>query len=196
LDTDQAKRWLLQAQVSSESGETGLRDILASLNLDRLSWSGLPQKSAFHSVLQSPDLLKRLDKHWQQDIATDWKRRYKRFQQDRKRFERLHHEANAGTLQGDSAARYIKLAKRFLDKASVGSACLAVYHSNLNNAGLCMLCGEELLASELSEAGYAALQRACELEPGLSSRAKAIMKAHQDAWLYEQHASGKQAYGV
>ena len=196
LDKDQPKRWLLQAQASSESGETGLRDILAGLNLERLSWPGLPEKSAFNSVLQSPDLLKRLDKHWQQAIAGDWKRRYKRFQQDRKRFERLHHEAGAGTLHGDSAARYLKLAKRFLDKASVGSACLAVYQSNLNNPGLCMLCGQELLAADQFEAGYAALQRASELQPGLSGRAEALMKAHQDAWLYQQETSVKQAHRV
>jgi hypothetical protein len=193
LDTDQPKRWLLQAQASSE---TGLRDILASLNLDRLSWSGLPEKSAFNSVLQSPDLLKRLDKHWQQNIASDWKRRYKRFQHDRKRFERLHHEASAGTLHGDSAARYVKLAKRFLDKASVGSACLAVYHTNLNDPGLCLLCGQELLAADQAESGYAALQRASELQPGLSGRVQALMKAHQDGWLYEQQNSVKQAHGV
>lgn len=193
LDLDQPKRWLLQAQASSKPG---LRDILAGLNLDRLSWPGLPEKSAFNGVFQSADLLKRLDKHWQQSIAADWRRRYKRFQQDRKRFERLHHEASAGTLHGDSAIRYVKLAKRFMDKTDVVSACLAVYQSNRNNPGLCMLCGQEMLAAGQSEDGYAALQRASELEPALTSRTQALMKAHQEAWLYEQQANVKQAHSA
>jgi len=194
LDVEQSKRWLLQAQAGNDSGQTGLRDILASLNLDHLSWPGLPAQNAYSSVFRSPDPLKTLDKHWQRNVETDWKRRYKRFQQDRKRFERLHHEAGAETLHGDSAARYVKLAKRFLDKTDVVSAYLSVYHNNLNDAGLCMLCGQELLASGHSREGYAALQRACELEPALSHRAQDLMRGHREAWLYEPQPIDKQAH--
>jgi hypothetical protein len=196
LDIDQPKRWLLQAQASNQVGQTALRDILASLNLDRLSWPGLPEKNAFTSVFQSPDLLKQLDKYWQQSIASDWKRRYKRFQQDRRRFERLQHEANAGTLHGDSAARYVKLAKRFMGKADLVTAYLVVYHSNLNNPGLCMLCGQELLAAGQSQDGYTALQRASDLQPALTGRAQALMRAHRESWLDEQQVIVKRTHGA
>lgn len=193
LDTEQPKRWLLQAQAGSDVKQAGLRDILASFNVDRLSWPGLPQEGAFDSVFRSPELLKELDKHWQRNIETDWKRRYNSFQQDRKRFERLHQEAGTGTLQGDSAARYVKLAKRFLDKPDVVSACLGVYHSNPNDAGLCMQCGQELLLAGAAGEGYTALQRASELEPALASRAQKLMKAHKESWLDERQPAAKQA---
>lgn len=179
VNDQQCRRWLLRAQAGGDTQQPGLRDMLAGLQLEQLAWPGLPEANAFHRVFRSRDILHRLDGHWRQSVASDWQRRHERFQHDRKRFEQLHRQAAAEKLHGDAATRYVRLAKWFLDKADAACAYLSVYHSNLDNAELCMLCGRELLLAGYPAAAWRSLQHVAELQPELASRAGELIKSQQ-----------------
>ncbi len=196
LEDERARRWLLQAQTGTDATQFRLRDILSGLNIDHLHWTPLPEKNAFAAVFRSTDLLKQLDKDWQRSIETDWKRRYAQFQADKKRFQRLQEEASKKTLHGDSAIRYARLARRFLDKEGAAAICQDIYHNNLNDALLCMICGQEMLAVGESRRGCAALQRASELDATLANRAHALITAHRNAWLDDEEPAAQQAHSA
>ena len=59
-----------------------------------------------------------------------------------------------------------------------------------------MLCGQELLAAGQSQDGYAALQRASDLQPALTGRAQALMRVHRESWLDEQRVIVKRTDGA
>ena len=186
VDDDQCRRWLLRAQAGGDARQQELPEMLAGLNVEQLTWPGLPDASAFNSVFSSRDALHRLDKHWQRSVAKDWRRRYRRFQQNRKRFERLHRRAATENLHGDAAIRYVKLARQFLDKADAVAAYLKVCRSNRDDAGIYMLCGRELLAAGYTAEARRALQRASELQPGSAGSVQELVNRHEHARRDEQ----------
>ena len=189
-----ARRWLLHAQTrSSTSGQPGLRDLLAELNIEHLYWSQLPAKNAFHDLFTSTGILKSLDSHWQAVIETEWKHRHTSFQNDRLRFEKLQERARQQGLRGDSALRYVKLAGKFMDKEKAVAVYQNMYQANMNNAKLCFSSGSEMLKSGILREGCEALQRAAELDGSLANRAHALINEHRYAWIRENDKVVQQA---
>jgi len=185
LSERSARRWLLHAQShsSSTSNQPDLRDLLAELNIEHLSWSQLPEKKAFHDLFTSTDILKNLDTHWQALIEPEWNRKHASFQNDRLRFEKLQSRAQQQGLRGDSALRYVKLAGKFMDREKAVAIYHKMYQTNLNDANLCFTSGYEMLKSGDLRKGCEALQRAAELDNSLANRAHALINEHRHAWI-------------
>jgi|AMFO01.1.fsa_nt_gi hypothetical protein len=189
LNCDTANRWLLQAQTcSGDNGE--LRDLLAGLGLDRLTWSGLPEQPASTRLL-SPSILKALDSDWQTRIQPQWDEHHARFQHDLKRFKQLQQQHAEQALQNEPAMRYVQLAKQLLDADEMAKICQSVCENNRNDAALNFTCGRQLVEAGHSRTGYEALRRAAELDPALAHRAQAIINEQDRAWLREDNGPHK-----
>jgi hypothetical protein len=182
LNQQLAERWLVQSQAVSEQ-QTGVRDLLADLRIEHLSWSGLPKPNAFDDLLESNNILKQLDRFWQRNIEPEWRRRHVLFQNDQIRFKQLHKRDAEFGLHGESALRYIKLAPDFLDLDDTISAYHNVYSNNRDDAKVCYAAGLALLRAGANEEGSSALLRAAELEPSLARRARTLITEHRQAWV-------------
>jgi hypothetical protein len=184
LSERSAGRWLLHAQShSSTDNQPDLRDLLAELDIEHLSWSQLPEKNAFHDLFTSTGILKSLDTHWQALIEPEWNRKHASFQHDRLRFEKLQSRAQQQGLRGDSALRYVKLAGKFMDREKAVAIYHDMYQTNLDDANLCFTSGYEMLKSGDLREGCEALQRAAELNSSLANRAHALINQHRHAWI-------------
>ena len=192
LDEAEARQWLLQAQ-SGHGGAPDTKELLATLDIDYLHWHGLPERSAIQTLFDSNDILKRLDQYWQASVQEEWQRRYDGFQNDRKRFERLHARWQAEGLDGRSVLNYIRLAARFIDREKALATFSDIYQANANEPQVCFSCGREMLRMGFLQAGQAALQRAAELDSSLSNQAHALINGRQPPALEEHdgepHAS-------
>jgi hypothetical protein len=193
LNRQVAERWLMQAQTAGDRHRSGVRDLLAELKLDHLSWSGLPTPNAFCLLFESTGVLKQLDQLWQHEIEPQWRRRHTRFQNDRSRFEQLQRRASQGELRGDSALRYIKLAPRFLEKADALAGCRGVYVTNHDDSKVCFAAGRALLRAGAGQEGGQALLRAAELDPAVAPQAHALIEEHGQKWIHEDPINGKAA---
>ncbi len=181
LDCDTANRWLLQAQTSSPDNSE-LRDLLAGLGLEHLTWSGLPDTPAITGLV-SVSTLKALDRNWQARIQPEWDEHHARFQHDLKRFNQLRQQHRVQALHGEPAMRYIELAKQLVDTDELAEICQSVCESNRADAALNFACGRLLIESERARAGCQALQRAAELDQSLAHRAQAMINEQNCAWL-------------
>ncbi len=189
LNQETANRWLLRAQTcDSDNGE--LRDLLAGLGLERLTWSGLPEQTAGNSLL-SNDVLKVLDSDWQTRIQTEWDEHHSRFQHDLKRFNQLKQQHAQQALHGEPAIRYVRLAEQLADSDEIGSVCQSTCDNNRNDAALNFVCGRLLISHGHAEAGCKVLQRAAELDRSFVHRAHAIINEQNRAWLREDNANRK-----
>lgn len=185
-----AERWLMQAQTAGEQQQTGVRDLLAELRIDQLSWSGLPQPNVFDELFTSSHILKQLDTFWQRDVEPEWRRRHALFQNDQLRFRQLQKRAAESGLRGESALRYIKLAPHFLELADTLSVYRDVFNNNRDDARVCFAAGlAQLRAGAIAE-GSSALQRAGELDPALARRARSLISEHRQARLSEEIGGG------
>jgi hypothetical protein len=193
LNQDSVTRWLLQAQVSRDFRQAGLRDLLADLGIDHLRWSGLPERSAFHHIFKSHTILKKLDEYWRGTVALQWDQRYTRFRREKLRFEKLQERAQHQNLRGDSALHYIRLAPRFLDEKQAAAVYLSMYQGNLDNADVCYASGRKMLSCGYATEAYEALQRAAELDRSLAVRAQALINEHKQAWLSQGHEVARAA---
>lgn len=183
LNRDTSNRWLLQAQTcNNENGD--LRDLLASLGVERLTWHGLPEQSACISLLSS-NALKALDSDWQTRIQPEWDEHHSRFQHDLRRFKQLQQLHTEQALHGEPAMRYIELAEQLVDTDEVANICQSICDSNRSDAALNFACGRRLAESGHTQAGCKALQRAADLDRSLAHRAQAIINEQNRAWLNE-----------
>lgn len=189
LHRDTANRWLLRAQ-STSSDNSELRDLLAGLGLERLSWSGLPDTPAI-SGLVSDHILKQLDHDWQTRIQSAWDEHHARFQHDLKRFDQLRQQHAEQPLHGEPAMRYVELAEQLVDADELADICLSVSESNRSDAALNFACGRRLIEAGHASAGCQALQRAAELDRSLAHRAHAMINEQNCAWLNRAPATHK-----
>lgn len=184
LNPSLAERWLTQAQAAGEASQSGIRDLLAELRLDHLSWSGLPDPNTFSALFKSATVLKQLDTSWQEDIEPEWRRRHARYQDDQRRFEQLQKRAEENGLRDESALRYLNLSARFLKPADALAACRSVYSTNRDDPRICFAAGLSMLRAGAGQDGTRALQRAAELDPSLAKRAHALINEHRQAWVH------------
>lgn len=189
LNPQAAKRWLLQAQAASSDSSLDLREQLADLGLDHLSWNQLPEQSAFKVFFDSNQALKQLDQYWQQRIEPEWDRRHAAFQKDLKRFQQLQENAKQRKLRGSSALNYIQLAVRFLEPEQHAAVLEEVYQSNLDDAAVCFACGQELLDTDHAAQGMTALEHAAELDATLANRAHALINQSKRNFFKERKKS-------
>lgn len=189
LNRDTANRWLLQAQTSSPDNSE-LRDLLAGLGLERLSWSGLPETPAITGLV-SGHILKALDRDWQTRIQSAWDEHHARFQHDLKRFDQLRQQHTEQPLHGEPAMRYVELAEQLVDTDELAEICLSVSKSNRSDAALNFACGRRLIEAGHARAGCEALQRAAELDQSLAHRAHAMINQQNCAWLNKAPESHK-----
>jgi len=182
LNQQLSERWLIQSQAASEQ-QTGVRDLLADLRIEHLSWSGLPQPNAFDELFVSSSILKQLDRFWQRNIEPEWRRRHALFQSDQIRFKQLQKKDAEFGLRGESALRYVKLAPNFLDLTDTISVYHNIYSNNRDDAKVCFAAGLSLLRAGAIEEGSSALQRAAELDSSLARRARTLIKEHRRAWV-------------
>lgn len=186
LNVGTARRWLLQAQICNEKNRPDLRELLASLGIEHLQWSGLPMENAFQSLFTSTAILKSLDSHWQNIIEAEWTEKHEKFRQDRLRFEKL--RARAHMLRGSSALRYVDLAARFLDQDQAIAVYRDMYIANHSDANLCFTSGRNLLIAGCTQEGCTALQRASELDGSLANRAHALISEHRQTHSEERNS--------
>jgi hypothetical protein len=185
-----AERWLAQAQAAGHASQSGLRDLLAELQLDHLAWPGLPEANAFGALFKSATVLKQLDTCWQQDIEQEWRQRHTDFQDELSRFQQLQKRAGEDGLRDESALRYIKLGSRFLKPADAMAAWRRVYRSNRDDPRVCFAAGLAMLRSGAGQEGTQALQRAAELDPSLADRAYSLINEHRQAWVHADTTTG------
>lgn len=181
LSPSLAERWLLRAQGAS-GADCAVRDLLAELRIDQLTWRGLPRPGVFNKLFKSADILKQLDSWWQQQIEPQWRKRHADFQEDLARFKQLHKRARENKLRGDAALRYIKLCAAFLKPTEALTAYARVGDGNRDDAKVCFAAGLALLRTGGGERGVQALQRAADLEPALTNRTQALIHQHRKSW--------------
>ncbi|TCK17045.1 hypothetical protein DFR30_0265 [Thiogranum longum] len=181
LNRDTANRWLLQAQTSNNDNRE-VRDMLAGLRLERLTWSGLPETPAINGLVPG-NVLKALDRAWQIRIQSEWDEHHARFQHDLKRFNQLRQQHAEQVLHGEPAMRYVELAEQLVDMDELAEICQSVCESNRNDPALNFSCGRRLIESGRARTGCQALQRAAELDQSLAHRAHAMINEQNCAWL-------------
>ena len=186
LNRKQAERWLMEAQTFSKRQDTRVRDMLAELRIDHLTWPGLPPENAFDSLFENAKTLKQLDVHWQSTIEPEWRQAHERYKNDERRFNQLKTRALEQGLRGDSALKFIRLAPQFMDNESASDVYQEIFSNNTNDPKVCFACGLALLRNNSSNAGIAALQRAESLDPTLAKRARALITEHRNAWVDEE----------
>jgi hypothetical protein len=197
LNKQHAERWLIEAQTFGQQHKTGVRDLLAELRLDHLTWQGLPAESAFNSLFSNRDVLKQLDQYWQNSIEPEWRKAHANYKNQETRFNHLKSRAEAQGLRGESALNFIKLVPRFVENQAATALYKDVFNSNNDDAKVCFACGLALLRANAGTAGTNALQRAANLDPVLEKRARALINEHRNAWVEEtpshQHPTLSQA---
>jgi hypothetical protein len=186
LNPSLAERWLLQAQTAGEAAQSGIRDLLAEVQLDHLSWSGLPEPNTFSAMFKSTTVLKQLDTRWQEDIEPEWRRLHAAYQEDQMRFRQLQKRAENDALRDESALRYLKLSARFLKPADALAACRRVYGTNSDDPRVCFAAGLSMLRLGAGQEGIQALQRAADLDPSLANRVHALINEHRQAWAHPE----------
>ncbi len=188
LNRKQAERWLMEAQTFGKQQETGVRDMLAELRIDHLTWPGLPAENAFDSLFRNMKILKQLDAYWQNMIEPEWRHAHERYKNDERRFDQLKTRALEQGLRGNSALKFIKLAPQFLANESASDIYEEIYANNTDDAKVCFACGLALLRNNRSDAGIAAFQTAESLDPTLANRARTLITKHRNAWVEEDPA--------
>lgn len=183
LNKQQADRWLMQSQAVTGNAHAGVRDLLAELRIEHLTWSGLPEENAFDSLLGDRALLKQMDSYWQKRIEPEWQAVHRAYQQDETRFSKLRERLSEQGLRGKSALNLVRLAPRFVEEPELTDICQSVYAHNTDDAKVCFACGLTFLRTGVTQDGTAALQRAATLEPSLAKRAQALIQEHRTAWV-------------
>ncbi len=183
LNKEQAERWLMQAQTAGNNQQAGVRDLMAALRIDHLTWTGLPAENAFDALFENSEILKQLDSYWQNLIEPEWRLAHTQFKNDESRFNRLQARALKQGLRGDSALKLIKLAPRFVDETDALKIYQEIFTHNTDDAKVCFSCGLAFLRASETNTGISALQRAATLEPTLSKRAQSLINEHRQAWV-------------
>lgn len=188
LSTKLAERWLIEAQTFGKQQQNGVRDLLAELRIDHLSWQGLPAESAFKALFSNREILKQLDTYWQNNIEPEWREAHATYKNQESRFNELKKRSGKPGLRGGSALNLIKLVPQFVAGNAALEIYMDVYKNNTDDAKVCFACGLALLRHGSATEGTAAMQRAATLNPALEKRTRALINESRTAWIDEDPA--------
>lgn len=170
----------LARQDCEAASQPTLRERVEELGYHHLGFPGLPAQSAVYDYLGGDlaALLGRLDRHWVDAHQEEWEATHRRYQEERKRFQRLQASARHGALEGDAALRFVEMGQRYLSEEDFARRCETILAEWPTPPRLLYKVGKALL-SQGHPAGLQALEQAMKTDPSYIQKASALLEQYR-----------------